>query len=115
MKNFVVFDLDGTLIDTLNGLTKTSNDFLLKFNYPYHYTKEEVKNFIGNGAKKLFLSIIKKTEFDENSEKEYQDFLKLYEKDQYNSEPFLNVIETLKRLKSQDKKLIIYSMFFYYH
>lgn len=109
MKNFVVFDLDGTLIDTLNGLTKTSNDFLLKYNYPYHYTKEEVKNFIGNGAKKLFLSIIKKTEFDENSEKEYQDFLKLYEKDQYNSEPFLNVIETLKRLKSQDKKLIIYS------
>ena len=31
MKHFVVFDLDGTLIDTLNGLTKTSNDFLLKF------------------------------------------------------------------------------------
>ena len=46
MKKFVVLDLDGTLIDTLKGLTLASNIFLNKYNYSFKYTNNEVKGFI---------------------------------------------------------------------
>ncbi|HBS10402.1 MAG TPA: hypothetical protein DEA28_01530, partial [Firmicutes bacterium] len=54
MKDFVVLDLDGTLINTLIGITKASNLFLKAFNYPYFYSEEQVKSFIGRGARRLF-------------------------------------------------------------
>ena len=109
MKKFVVLDLDGTLIDTLKGLTLASNIFLNKYNYPFKYTNNEVKRFIGNGARKLFLSLVKKQEFNEKLEEEYIEFLKIYEESQYTSEPYPNVRETLRRLNTRGVKLIIYS------
>ena len=49
MKKFVIFDFDGTLLDTLKGLTNASNLLMEKFNYPYRYSYDEVKEFIGDG------------------------------------------------------------------
>ena len=37
MEKFIVFDLDGTLIDTLTGLTEAVNVTLKEINKPYHY------------------------------------------------------------------------------
>ena len=42
MKNFVVIDLDGTLINTLPGMTIASNLMLEHFNYSYRYSEDEV-------------------------------------------------------------------------
>ncbi len=52
MNKAVVFDLDGTLIDSLPDIADGINDMLKKFGYPER-TSEEIKNFIGNGARKL--------------------------------------------------------------
>lgn len=105
MKKFVVFDLDGTLIDTLTGLTEAVNTTLKEINKPYKYTKSDVKNFIGRGAKRLFALASKN---DENPT-EFALFLKNYEKYQYLSEVFPNVIETLRELSNKGYDLIIYS------
>lgn len=44
----VIFDLDGTLIDTLGDLTDSMNFVLSEFGFPVR-TKAEIRSFIGNG------------------------------------------------------------------
>lgn len=48
----VVFDLDGTLLDTLDDLTGSVNHALKKHGLPLR-TKEEVRSFLGNGIRFL--------------------------------------------------------------
>lgn len=52
MKTAVLFDLDGTLLDTLQDLTQSTNAALRAFGYPER-TVEEVRQFVGNGAERL--------------------------------------------------------------
>jgi phosphoglycolate phosphatase len=52
MKIGVLFDLDGTLLDTLEDLTDSVNYALGLFGYPER-TLEEVRSFIGTGAANL--------------------------------------------------------------
>jgi len=52
MKTGILWDLDGTLLDTLDDLTDALNYALAQFDYPPR-TKLDVKRFIGNGARRL--------------------------------------------------------------
>lgn len=52
MYRTVIFDLDGTLLDTLDDLTTSVNFALTSFSLPVR-TKEEVRAFVGNGIAKL--------------------------------------------------------------
>jgi len=52
MYETIVFDLDGTLLDTLDDLTDATNAALTKFSLPTR-TREEVRSFVGNGIAKL--------------------------------------------------------------
>ena len=48
----IVFDLDGTLLDTIEDLGEAVNHALRKRNLPLH-TLEEYRTMVGNGVKKL--------------------------------------------------------------
>ena len=48
----VLFDLDGTLLNTLDDLADAVNATLAHFGCPSR-TKEEVRQFVGNGARQL--------------------------------------------------------------
>lgn len=48
----VIFDLDGTLLNTLDDLTDSVNYALQKFHKPLR-SEEEVRQFVGNGIAKL--------------------------------------------------------------
>lgn len=48
----VIFDLDGTLLNTLEDLADSVNYALEKFAYPQR-TVEEIRRFVGNGVKVL--------------------------------------------------------------
>ncbi len=52
MYDTVIFDLDGTLLDTLDDLHASVNAALEKYGLPLR-TKEEVRGFVGNGIRKL--------------------------------------------------------------
>lgn len=52
MKTAILFDLDGTLLDTLGDLHAAVNHVLLQFGYPTR-SIEEVCRFVGNGAARL--------------------------------------------------------------
>lgn len=52
MRIGVIFDLDGTLLDTLDDLWDGANHALAQFGCPSR-TREEVRQFVGNGAELL--------------------------------------------------------------
>ena len=52
MKTAILFDLDGTLLDTLGDLHAATNAVLRSFGYPER-TLDEVRRFVGNGARVL--------------------------------------------------------------
>lgn len=103
--DFVIFDLDGTLINTLEGITVSVNHALKELKIPYEYSEEEVKTFIGRGARRLFRLAMKR----EFSEEEYELYLKYYKEDQIVSTVYEGVEETLKILEENGIKLLIYS------
>ena len=47
-----IFDLDGTLLDTLDDLAAATNATLAAYGFPVR-TREEVRLFVGNGVEKL--------------------------------------------------------------
>ena len=48
----VIFDLDGTLLDTLGDLAASTNRTLTHFGFPQR-SLEEVRQFVGNGVEML--------------------------------------------------------------
>ena len=52
MKTGILWDLDGTLLDTLEDFADAVNYALAHFGYPER-TIEEVRRFVGNGARRL--------------------------------------------------------------
>ncbi|MEG0830690.1 MAG: HAD family hydrolase [Anaerovoracaceae bacterium] len=50
--NTVIFDLDGTLLDTLEDLTDAVNEGLLEFGFPPR-SLSEVSSFVGTGVRNL--------------------------------------------------------------
>ena len=48
----ILFDLDGTLLNTLDDLMDAVNHTMEVFGYPRH-SREEVRRFVGNGAGRL--------------------------------------------------------------
>ena len=49
-----IFDMDGTLTDTLADLYDSVNEMLAHYNFPPR-TLDEVRQFVGNGARKLII------------------------------------------------------------
>jgi phosphoglycolate phosphatase len=48
----VIFDLDGTLADTLDGIVVSLNEVLQQFGFPIH-DRQAYRRFIGDGVEKL--------------------------------------------------------------
>lgn len=103
----IIFDLDGTLLNTLLDLKESTNYALRQFGYPER-TLEEIRYFVGNGVRKLIERAV--PENCENVEECLDVFKKHYEKNMYNNTVSYNYIETmLKTLKSEGIKLGVVS------
>lgn len=61
MKKIVIFDLDGTLLNTIADLATATNQALQHFGYPTHPI-EAYRFFVGNGINKLFERALPETE-----------------------------------------------------
>ena len=72
----VIFDLDGTLLDTLDDLWAAVNAALKKFGYPLR-TREEVRAFIGNGIVKLMQRAVGNADC-ENFQEVLEEFKRYY-------------------------------------
>lgn len=52
MVKAVLFDMDGTLLDTLDDIAARVNDMLRAFSYP-EISREKVQEYVGDGARRL--------------------------------------------------------------
>ena len=57
--NTILFDLDGTLLDTIKDITNSINATLNKYNFNISYTEKDVETFIGSGARVLIKRALK--------------------------------------------------------
>ena len=57
MKIGILWDLDGTLLDTLEDLQDGVNHALARFGLPPR-SREEVRTFVGNGARNLLMRAV---------------------------------------------------------
>ena len=99
-KRYAIFDLDGTLLYTLDDLTDSMNYMLGKHNFPLR-TRNEVRNFVGNGVRKLVERAIP-TEYkadDEFIDKFYDDFSLYYNShSDIKTSPYPGTIDMLDKL-----------------
>ena len=107
----IIFDLDGTLLDTLLDINDAINDTLKQMNLPYKSNKENARNFIGMGVHVLIDRVFDYYNINENLKDE---FFKLYivnysKHVNIKTKPFDGVINTLNELKKEGFKLGVIS------
>ena len=105
----IIFDLDGTLLNTLDDLTDSTNYALSKLNYPTR-TINEIKSFVGNGVAKLIERAIPNGKSNKDYEKCLAIFKEHYSINKYNkTAPYNNIINLLIELKNRNYKIAVVS------
>ncbi len=112
MKNIkaIIFDLDGTLLDTIDDLADSCNEVLEKLGYPTHKTKDYMLK-VGSGAKKLVTRALPKDSIkDIDIKKAFVMFKDVYKKNNgRKTKPYNGICELLNKLSSTDLKLAVLS------
>lgn len=75
--NTVIWDLDGTLLDTLQDLCNATNHALRTWQLPER-SIDEVRSFVGNGVRKLILRAVPQNTDEELTEKVFSTFRTYY-------------------------------------
>ena len=73
----VIFDLDGTLLNTLEDLADAVNHVLKTNRYPER-TIEEVRHFVGNGIRRLMEQAVPENVSGEEFERVFEEFKSYY-------------------------------------
>lgn len=108
-KTTVIFDLDGTLLYTIEDLTDGVNYAMDKFGYPKH-TVEEVTEFVGNGIRNLIERSVPGGAEDENFTRVFDAFRSYYsEHCMVKTRPYEGIPELLKALREKGVKTGIVS------
>lgn len=105
----VIFDLDGTILNTLDDLADSSNHVLAEQGFPTHPT-EQYKTFVGNGIPKLIHRILPPDASEEIFEYTLSEFQRYYgEHKNDKTAPYVGIPELLKELKAHGLKICVLS------
>jgi len=108
-----IFDLDGTLLYTLEDLTNSVNHAMRAFGLPEH-TTEDVRKMVGNGIRKLIERAIPDGKGNPQYEHVFSSFVEHYlEHNLDTTRPYEGIMETLKQLKRQGRKMAVVSNKYY--
>lgn len=110
MKKLIIFDLDGTLLDTIADLAGATNHALATYGYPIHET-DAYRFFVGNGINKLFERALPETERNEtNIMKIRSVFIPYYNKHNADlSLPYAGITHVLETLQAKGCQLAVAS------
>lgn len=109
MYDCFVFDLDGTLLNTLADLTDSTNDVLRQCGYPEH-TQEAIRSFVGHGAKRLMFQAVPKSATAEEAEAALGAWKRHYPAQGYpKTKPYDGIVEALRALKGRGAALGVLS------
>ena len=105
----VIFDLDGTLLDTLDDLADAVNHTLGEFNYPQR-TKADIRRFLGNGIERLAKQVLPENVTEKEFRHVFGVFKEYYTAHcQIKTKAYSGIAELLHSLKAKGYKLAIVS------
>ncbi len=105
----IIFDLDGTLIDSLTDIAICTNIVLKEFNFPT-YKIEEYKNFVGGGALVLVKNCLPKNSSQELINRVMKRFKEIYDQNlPSNTKPYKGIKELLNELNNRNIKIGVLS------
>lgn len=105
----VIFDLDGTLLDTLEDLTDSVNHTLLAFHMPTRDISE-IRQFLGNGIRRLMMRVVPDGESNPDFEAAFAEFRRYYDihcNDK--TKPYEGILELIDALKRNNIQTAVVS------
>lgn len=104
-----IFDLDGTLLDTLNDLAAAVNYALRMYGLPEH-SIDDVRRFVGNGVRKLMERAVPDGADNPLFDEVFATFRSYYVAHaQDTTRPYEGIPETLTALKARGCKIAVVS------
>ena len=104
-----IFDLDGTLLDTIQDLAASVNYALSQCRMPER-TLDEVRRFVGNGVRLLMIRAVPDGEDNPRFQEAFDIFRSHYlEHSLDTTAPYPGIMEMLQRLKANGKRLAVVS------
>jgi phosphoglycolate phosphatase len=105
----VIFDLDGTLLDTLEDLKDSVNYVLSRHRFSQR-SLDEVRSFVGRGVKVLMEKALPKESTPEIFDICYQEFREYYSAHlQVKTKPYDGILELLRQMKEQGVRMAVVS------
>lgn len=109
MKKLCIFDLDGTLLNTLDSIAYYVNDTMKHFGLPVIET-EKIRTFVGNGAKNLISRSLRYNGSELDAEKVLSVYIEKYNSDAlYLVNPYEGIPELLSKLRENGVTLSVLS------
>jgi phosphoglycolate phosphatase len=103
----IVFDLDGTLVDTAPDLTNALNDALTRRGYAV-ISQETIRSAVGFGARVMIEEALRRAGAEEDIDEMLADFLIHYEANiAAESRPFPGAVASLQTLAAAGAKLAV--------
>ncbi len=107
--NLAIFDLDGTILNTLDDLADSVNYVLAEHGFPQH-TKDEVRMMVGNGIYLLIKRALPEGTDSAVIDKVFADFNSYYKQHSADkTKPYDDILEMLDTLKQNGVKLAVVS------
>ena len=105
----IVFDMDGTILDTLEDLKNSMNHTLKLHNMPER-TLDEIRSFVGNGIRKLIERAVMTGTSTEQIDVIHKDFMEHYEVHCADfTRPYDGVNDLIKELRNRGYKTAVVS------
>ncbi len=106
-----VFDLDGTILNTVSALRHSMNLTLKEYGFP-GITDPDVKRFVGNGSRNYVIRSLRKSgsEDPDLAERMYRRYLEIFDQNStYGICPYDGMPEALQALKDRGIRLAVLS------
>jgi len=98
MKTGILFDLDGTLLNTLDDLTDSVNHTLVQYGCPER-TPQQIRSYLGNGARQLIRLALPGGESEDYIDRVLADYQRYYTAhSQIKTCPYEGIVEALKAI-----------------
>lgn len=105
--SLVIFDMDGTILNTLDDMTDSCNVILKKHGMPLH-TVEEIRFMVGNGIPKLIERAIPNGKNNSEFDAVLKEFLEYYEEHcAIKTAPYAGIPECIKNLREAGIKIAV--------
>ena len=105
--SLAIFDMDGTILNTLDDMTDSLNVILEKYKLPLH-TLDEVRFMVGNGIPKLIERAIPQGRENPEFDKILADFIVYYEEHcAIKTAPYAGIPECIKALRAAGIRIAV--------